>query len=886
MPDAQPQQTDRDSDTFFGPWLRRRRRELDLTQDQLAHQVGCAADTVRKLEAGMRRPSRTMAERLALCLSIPVEERDTFLVAARTGRAPPDHGQAPVATAATTAAPLAEPTSSATPPRTNHLPAPMTSFIGREWEIATLSARLRTPDVRLVTLTGAGGIGKTRLALQIGSALHDAFPNGVWFVDLAPISDSTLVISTIAQALGVRELPGMSVGETLRAALREQQLLVLLDNFEQVVVAAPELAALLAGVPGLKLLVTSREALRLSGEHVVVVAPLAVPTTDDRRPTTDDRGPTTQNAQAPVVSGQSSVVRQYAAAQLFVARAQAASEQFRLTDANAPEVAAICARLDGLPLAIELAAAWAPLFAPAALLARLEQRLPMLTRGPRDVPARQQTLHDTIDWSYDLLTVDEQALLRRLGVFVGGCTLEAAEAVCGSQELKIEDRGSKVAAQSSILDPRSSILDGLAALLDKSLLRQIAGPDGEPRFFMLETLREYALERLVGSGEAEVLQRQHALYYLTLGEARRSEELPQRPAQLAHLDSDYDNLWSALAWSQTSAGDPEVALRLTRALRAFWLNRGIRREAITALERSLNHPLGVGRTVGHAAARFDLAQFLRITGNYAAARIQYEQVLLLAREVGDTYRHTAALQRLGWLAREQGDSATAWTRVTESLAIFRELGYTASIAEALNTLAEVAILDEDPARAEALLAESRAIERLEQAEPNGWALNHLGHAAQLRGAYDRAAQLHHQSLECFQAFGEQHTGLSWAYQSLGETALGLERLDEATRWLAQGLTISQTLGDQASMSWCLAGLGSAAALDAEPERAARLWGAAERLQQAIGCRSAPAARATYERAQAVACTQLGEDAFATAWAAGRAMTLEQAVIYALEEALP
>jgi len=245
-----------------------------------------------------------------------------------------------------------------------------------------------------------------------------------------------------------------------------------------------------------------------------------------------------------------------------------------------------------------------------------------------------------------------------------------------------------------------------------------------------------------------------------------------------------------------------------------------------------------------------------------------------------------AVEHLGNLAREQGDSATAWARLSESLAIFRELGNASSIAETLNHLAEVAILDEDAARAEALLAESRAIEQRENADPHqiGETLLYLGHAARLRGAYDRAAQLHHESLECFQAFGDQHFGLPWAYHSLGETALGLGNLAEAARWLAQGLALSQTLGDQASLAWCLAGLGSVAALDEEPERAARLWGAAERLRQAIGCRPAPAARATYERALAMARAQLDEAVFAAAWAAGRAMPLEQAIAEALEGA--
>jgi predicted ATPase len=291
MADSQSQQLDRDGDTFFGPWLRRRRRELDLTQDQLAQHVGCAADTVRKLEAGMRRPARAMVERLGICLSVPVEERNTFLAAARAGRAPSDRTLPPIPTPPVTNA-------TTTLSRTNHLPALMTSFIGREWEVATIGTRLRTPDLRLITLTGAGGVGKTRLALQIGSALHDAFPNGVWFVDLAPISDPALVLPTMAQAISVREQHGTPIVETLRTVLREQQLLVLLDNFEQLLLAAPELAALLAE---LKLLVTSREALHLYSEHIVVIAPLAIP--------------------EPTAIRSAKQLTQYAAVQLFVARA-------------------------------------------------------------------------------------------------------------------------------------------------------------------------------------------------------------------------------------------------------------------------------------------------------------------------------------------------------------------------------------------------------------------------------------------------------------------------------------------------------------------------------------------------------------------------------------
>ncbi len=853
------------SDVPFGAWLKQQRRACDLSREQLAGQIGCSISLLQKIEIGERRPSRQIAARIALCLAIPAEQRDAFLAAARSGIAPFDRGQVLAPTAAITAVPVAEPTSSATPPHSSRLPAPMTSFIGRAWEIATIAARLRTPEVRLVTLTGAGGVGKTRLTLQIGSALHDAFPNGVCFVDLAPISDPALVISTIAQTLGVREQPGVPIAETLRAALHQQQLLVLLDNFEQVVAAAPELAALLAAMPKLKVLVTSREALRVSGEHVVVVAPLAVPDLAAALPAEH--------------------LAQYAAAQLFVVRAQAAADHFRLTDANAPAVAAICARLDGLPLAIELAAAWVPLFQPTALLARLERRLPLLTRGPRDVPARQQTLRSTITWSYDLLTAAEQTLLRRLGVFVGGCTLEAAEGVL-EEGLKAEGRGLSEDALDSALSPQPSVLDGLATLMGKSLLRQITEPGGDPRFVLLETIREYALERLEARGEAEQLRRQHVRYYLTLGELepQYNQWIPEQ-ARVRRMNPEYDNLCSALAWSQTPAGDSETALRLIAVLESLWYHRGVRHVAMVELERALDHPLGIGRTVAHTNARRLLAEFLSLTGNYAAALPHFEYALTFAQEQHDTKKVGWITSEIGILARERGDSATAWTWLSAGLAILRDLNDFQGIVWQLNMLAGVAILDENPAQAEVLIAESRTLWQDDGSNEYcawlAWTLHHLGHAAQLRGAYDQAAELHHECLTLFRSVSGRYSGLPWAYHGLGETALGRGHPDEAARWLMQGLALSQAMSYQSGIAWCLAGLGSAAALGNEPERAARLWGAAERLQQAIGCRPPPAARATYERALAVARSQLGTAAFDTAWDSGRVLTLEQALAEAL-----
>src|SRR6266567_5753277 len=350
------------------------------------------------------------------------------------------------------------------------LPAPLTPLVGREQEIAAVCALLWRPEVRLVTLTGTGGVGKTRLALGVAAAVNADFADGICFVALAPLIDPGLVLSTIAQALGVQEQGSRPLLEGLQDHLREKQLLLLLDNFEQVVSAAPVVAELLVAAPRLRVLVTSRTSLHLSGEHEFVVPPLALP--DLRNLPPPDR------------------LRQYGAIRLFVARAQAAHSAFVMTGENATAIAAICQQVDGLPLAIELAAGRSKLFAPQALLSRLRNRLKLLVGGAQDLPLRQQTLRGTIAWSYDLLGQDEKTLFRRLAVFVGGCTLEAAEAVC-------------IAQGDLLID----VLEAVAALVDKSLLRQETQADGQPRLLMLETIREYALERLAASGEAEAVRR-------------------------------------------------------------------------------------------------------------------------------------------------------------------------------------------------------------------------------------------------------------------------------------------------------------------------------------------------------------------------------------------
>ena len=447
----------------LGLWIKRRRKALDLTQDALAALVGCSKDLIAKIEGDARRPSREVASLLATHLQIAADERVAFIQVARAELgayrlAPPAQSVARGAfVPAQSVSRAADTPGQRHTARPNNLPTPPTVLLGREQEVADISTLIRRRDVRLVTLSGPGGIGKTRLSLQIAAELIEQFADGVYFVDLAPIRDPQLVSTAIAETLGVRETGAEPFLARLKDHLRDKRMLLVLDNFEHVLDSAVLVAELLRAAPGLKALITSRAALHLSGEHEFVVPPLAVP----------------GSAHLPALDQLS----QYAAVALFRERVQASQPSFQVTNANAGAVAEICVRLDGLPLAIELAAARAKLFAPEALLGRLSSRLALLTGGPRDVPARQQTLRNTIDWSYNLLSAGEQALFARLGVFVGDCTLEAAVAVCNTDG-----------------DLPLDTLDGVAALVNQSLLQRDVHADGEPRFRMLETLREYALE--------------------------------------------------------------------------------------------------------------------------------------------------------------------------------------------------------------------------------------------------------------------------------------------------------------------------------------------------------------------------------------------------------
>jgi len=606
--------------------------------------------------------------------------------------------------------------------RPHNLPAQPTALIGREQAIATVCDRLRPADVRLVTLTGPGGTGKTRLALQTAAELLEEFDDGVFFVNLAPISDPSLVATTIAQALGVRERDNRPMLEHLKDYLREKQLLLLLDNFEQVAEAAPLVSELLAAASELKVLATSRMPLHLSGEREFTVPPLGLPPSERSNVQTFERS----NVET---------LTQYEAVRLFIERAQAVKADFVVTNANAPVVAEICHRLDGLPLAIELAAARIKLFPPQALLARLGSRLKLLTSGARDLPERQQTIRNTIDWSYQLLDEGEKRLFTRLGVFVGGCTLEAAEAVCNADgDLPID------------------IVDGIAALVDQSLVRQDEGLDGEPRFTMLETIGEYALERLAERGEANAIRQQHAAYFLKFAEENDPWPRLHAPPQqhwLDRLEAEHENLRAASEWL-IERGEAERGERLAGALLTFWIDRFhwsegrawleaamALNDTISPLTRAkvlvgtgaLTSRLGDYRTarvyIEEGLALFQalsdkaaIAPALLVLGNivlnngeYVLARACAEECLALFQELSDQWGLVYTLHLLGHIAQVQGDLAQPVAYNKEILTFFRQIGYKAGISMNLNDQGTLAQLQDDWEHAIAFYAESLAIAR-------------------------------------------------------------------------------------------------------------------------------------------------------------------------------
>ena len=699
--------------------------------------------------------------------------------------------------------------------RTN-LPVPATPFLGRERELAEVTELLSRENVRLLTLTGPAGTGKTRLALQAAAEAAEAFPDGITWVPLAPLRDTALVPSAVAQALQLREQPGAPLIEALVTCLRGQRAAVLLDNAEHVLSGVANVAARLLEAAGPTVLVTSRERLQLQGEHAWPVPPLS------ERDSID----------------------------LFAARARQLDSTF------APTAAAeeLCRRLDQLPLALELAAARTALFSPEQLLERVAQRLDLL-QGMRDADPRQQTLRATIAWSYDLLGESERTLFRRLAVFAGGCTYEAAEDVAGA-------------------DP-----DTLQSLIDKSLLRRRTTDLG-PRFWMLETIRGYASEQLEQSGDANVVYGRHGERFLRLAEQAEPEVLRGDQVTWGHrLDVERDNCRMALSWL-VDQGRGEQALRLIGALRRAWIARGYLDETRRWLEGALALEQGVDPGV-RAKALYGLGRVALLQGDYDEAVLRLGSAGALYRELGDEEGLVYSLADLGWIAGAQGDHERATALAEESLGHARPTGDDVLVSAALHSLA-CARLDQGDYGGAQLLFEESLVRRRRLGDKRNTAnsLLHLGMAALLGGDYPQATALLEESLHLAREL-ENLVLEAEALAALGLVALFAGARERGVELIRESLLLSARLGDKRTIVECLHALAGASAAAGEAERAATLSGAAEGLLAVVHAPPSVTERAVRDRFTASAETELGESALASARAAGREMTLDQAVEYAL-----
>jgi predicted ATPase/DNA-binding CsgD family transcriptional regulator len=727
------------------------------------------------------------------------------------------------------------------------LPAALTSLVGRERELATLQTMLDEADIRLITLMGPGGVGKTRLAIQVASMATASFPGGIGFVSLASVRTPQQVAPAIVASLDLRSPTGQSLGERLRQHLGGRKALLVLDNFEQVISAAPLIVELLADYPGLKLLVTSRASLHVTGECEFAVSPLSLP---DPFRTADDLDQ----------------VRQNDAVHLFCQRVRAVRPDFALNSANAPSVVEICRRLDGLPLAIELAAARVRVLSPTALLARLDRRLPLLTDGPQDHPVRLQTMRNAIAWSNDLLTPEEQALFRRLTVFAGHFTLEAAEFVASSTDCRVPS--AEEGSPSSAL----SVLDLIASLADKSLLRRIDQDqdDGESRFTMLSTIREFGLEQLAASGEEAVVRARHAAWARSLAErAERAQNGSEQTAWLRQLEQEHANLQRALSWF-IEQGRFEEALRLAGSLAHFWDVHGHWTEGRQRLESLLAYSADLsGLAAPRAKALSSAGRFAYLQGDWERALACHNESLALYRELGERQGIALALTHIAFLAHHPDDQARAAALYEESLSIYRELNDLGGIAFTLDSLGVIATLAGDPARATSLLQESLANAR---AAGNRWqeavTLFNLGVAMHHQRDQARAEPFFTASLDLAQALASDRLA-AYALAYLGLLAQVRHDRDRALALFTEALGRCQEIGNQLPAPRCLEGLAVTAGDRGRFDQAARLFGAAEAMRDEIGEPMYAADHAVYDPHVRAWQQRLGEAAFAAAWNRGR-----------------
>lgn len=850
-------------ESSFGRWLRWRRRLLDLTQEDLARQVGCSVITIRKLESDERQPSLQIAERLALCLAGAAEDRAAIVRYARGG-VPPEQAVVPA--------------HSSSPSLTGNLPAPLTPLLGRSQDVAAISNRLLSHDQRLITLIGPPGIGKTRLAIAAAHEVRCAFAGGAFFVSLAPLRDPALVVTAVARLIGANESDSQPPVERVSLHLRSKQLLLVLDNMEQVVEAAPVLSQWLEECQGLKILVTSRAALRLRGEQRYPVPPLLLPSLGGHLAAGD-------MLRSPAVS-------------LFVDRARAVRPDFVLSDDDAPVVAEICHRLDGLPLAIELVAARVNLFSPQALRARLDHRFELVSGGGRDLPPRQQTLWNAIDWSYQLLDEQHQRLFVCLGLFEGGWTIPAAAAIF------------RAAVPESF-----DVTEGIAALIDQSLVAQQGGCYDEPRFTMLETLREFAVERLAGEPYMSAVYAAFAQYYEHMVQTAQPElHGPCQARWLQRLELEQPNLRAVLSWAV--AHNQALGLRLASLLIPFWIARGSISEGRRWLSILLEQPGSLDSDPIYARALCGAGLLAFQQGDLTQAQSFSERSLVLFRHYEDANGIAWALSNLGNIARERNSYATANVLLQEALSIYRTLGDVSATAQVLKGLGLIAKDQGDYALAIRFLNECLALqEELGDRQGMGWSLFNLGVVAFWQAEYEQAQALLEQS-RCLHLEQGNQMGVAYALESLGMTLLrrgdpsaGKQLLDESLSLMralgdtigiallltdlgcvlqAQGdsegaaahyrnaLTLAWQIGDKRRIAFCLEGVAAALG-NSNPQAAARLWGAAEELRKIIAAPLPPSELPDYQQYLAALRSRLSAAEFAASWEAGRAQPLAQIV---------
>jgi predicted ATPase/DNA-binding SARP family transcriptional activator/DNA-binding CsgD family transcriptional regulator len=725
----------------------------------------------------------------------------------------------------------------------HNLPAPRTSFVGREREMLEVKRELAM--TRLLTLTGVGGSGKTRLALEVARELVGAYPDGVWLAELAPLSEGELVPQTVAQALGVKERPGEQLTDTLVEFLRARHTLLVLDNCEHLVEAVAQLVdILLDACPGLRVLATSREALGIAGEMRQLVHPLSVP---------DPR----QQLKAEELEG-------YESARLFVERAKYRNPAFALAEQDVQSVAQICDRLDGIPLAIELAAARVGALSVEQLLERLDDSLRLLTDGGRTAAPRQRTLRTTLDWSYELLSEPERVLFRRLSVFAGGWTLEASEAVGAGKGVT-----------------QSGVLDVLSGLVEKSLVVPREGDQGGVRYRILEPVRQYAREKLGEGDEAEHVRRRHAVFFLDLAEEAEPELWgPDDAGWLNRLEREHDNMRVALSWS-LEWGEPELALRLAGASGWFWRGLGFYGEGRRWVEEALEKGSGASATI--RAKALGVASFLAVNqGDTGRAQAAAEEGLRLSAEAGLGSVATADFQNLlGDVAGIRGDYERATKLLEEGLALHRESGDGRGVAWSLGILAKVVVVRGDFERAKELYEEGLTLSReLGGAELLGAHLISLGYVYLLEGDLEGATALNVEALELLRKRGHKDS-LHVVLDNLGWASLLQGNPERARSYYEEGLTICKELGDKIIAPESLEGLACICASEGEVERAAKLFGAAQALCDAVGYHHTPEEAALREPYLATTRSRLGAAALKEAMAQGRAMRLEEAIEHAL-----